>query len=164
MGLSPSTTSLIVGTAAAAEFVLFYSSGVIMDRFGRAWSAVPCLLGLTLGHLMLVFVNGAAGLLAVGIVLGLSNGVGSGIQMTLGADIAPPDNPAAALGAWRFLGDFGSAAAPLVISLLISVASVPLATAAISVCGLISAGLMTRYIPRYVPVRPRPPVSVEGTP
>jgi MFS family permease len=164
MGLSPSTTALIVGTAAAAEFVLFYSSGVIMDRFGRAWSAVPCLLGLTLGHLMLIFVNGAAGLLTVGLVLGLSNGVGSGIQMTLGADIAPPDNPAAALGAWRFLGDLGSATAPLVISLLISVASsLPLATGAISVCGLIGAGLMARYIPRYVPVRPAP-VAVEGTP
>ncbi len=54
--------------------------------------------------------------IAVAMLMSLANGVGSGILMTLGADLADKGDPAPFLGAWRFTGDAGSAAAPLLIS------------------------------------------------
>jgi hypothetical protein len=75
--------------------------------------------------------------------------------MTLGADLAPKDNPAPFLGAWRFTGDFGSAVAPVAVAGL-TIVSISLASGVMGVFGLIGAVLLGRYIPRYVPRRPRP--------
>jgi MFS-type transporter involved in bile tolerance (Atg22 family) len=73
--------------------------------------------------------------------------------MTLGADLAPKNNPAPFLGAFRFTGDAGTAAAPLLVSLIVAVATLSLSTAVIGVIGVLGAGLMLRYVPRYVPRR-----------
>lgn len=50
------------------------------------------------------------------LLLGIGNGMGSGVVMTLGADVAPAADRAAFLGAWRLLYDAGSAAGPLGLS------------------------------------------------
>jgi MFS family permease len=88
--------------------------------------------------------------------LSVANGIGSGIIMTLGADLAPKDQPAPFLGAWRFAGDAGQAAAPLLVSLLTALVSIAFASGVIGIFGLIGAGILARYIPRFVPKRPRP--------
>ena len=71
--------------------------------------------------------------------------------MTLGADLAPRDHPAPFLGAWRFTGDFGQAVAPLVISGVTAVASIAVASGVMGVLGLVGAGVLLRYVPRYLP-------------
>ena len=43
----------------------------------------------------------------------------SGILLTLGADIAPPNEPAAFLGSWRTLTDAGGAVAPLIVMIFV---------------------------------------------
>ena len=63
--------------------------------------------------------------------------------------------PAAFLGAWRFAGDAGQAAAPLFVSLLTAVVSISFASGIMGLLGLVGAGMLARYIPRYVPRRPR---------
>lgn len=160
IGISESNTALIIGIAGAIDFALFYSSGQIMDRFGRMWSAIPSMLGLSLGFIVLAFSHdlptNVGWYIAVSMFLSVANGVGSGIIMTLGADLAPKTQPAPFLGAWRFSGDAGSAAAPLLVSLLTAVVSIAFASAVIGVSGLVGAVLLARYIPRYVPRRPRP--------
>jgi len=75
--------------------------------------------------------------------------------MTLGADLAPKAHPAPFLGAWRFTGDLGGAAAPLAVSGLTALASVSVASGVVGLLGLVGAVLLGRYIPRYVPHRPR---------
>ncbi|WP_138445053.1 MFS transporter [Sinomonas susongensis] len=158
IGLGEANTALVIGIAGGVEFALFYTSGHIMDRWGRLWSVMPCMIGLGSGFVALAFVHDvpgrAAWFVAVVLVLSLANGMGSGIVMTLGADLAPRNSPAAFLGAWRFAGDGGQAAAPLLVAGLTAVASLPLASGAIGVLSLIGAGILGRYIPRYVPHRP----------
>ncbi len=159
LGVSEANTALIIGLAGAVDFALFYVSGQVMDRFGRLWSAVPSTVGLGLGMLLLAFTHDrsdavvwfvvAAGLLSV------ANGLGSGILMTLGADLAPPAHPAPFLGAWRFTGDAGSATAPLVVAGLTGLVSLPFASGVVGVVGLVGAWHLVRMIPRYVPARPR---------
>jgi len=160
IGLSESNTALIIGLAGAVDFALFYASGQIMDRFGRMWSAIPSMLGLGLGFLVLAFSHDLSSAVAwyigVSLFLSVANGIGSGIVMTLGADLAPKDRPAPFLGAWRFSADAGQAAAPLFVSLLTALVSISFASGVMGVLGLVGAGMLARYIPRYVPRRPRP--------
>ena len=82
--------------------------------------------------------------------LALANGLGSGLLMTLGADLAPTINPAPFLGAWRFTGGVGQAASPLMIAGITAIASLSLAAGAVGALGLIGAGVMLRYVPRYI--------------
>ncbi|MBP1300943.1 MULTISPECIES: MFS transporter [unclassified Curtobacterium] len=159
VGLDDASAALVIGIAGAVDFALFYTSGQIMDRWGRLASALPCMLGLAVSYFLLAWsghLDARVGWF-VGIAIGMSlaNGVGSGILMTLGADLAPRGNPAPFLGAWRFTGDFGSAAAPLLISGVTAVASLALASGVMGVLGLVGAGVLLRYVPRYLPRRVR---------
>lgn len=159
VGLDDATAALIIGIAGAVDFALFYTSGQIMDRWGRLASALPCMLGLSVSYFLLAWsghLDARVGwFVAIAIGMSLANGVGSGILMTLGADLAPRGNPAPFLGAWRFTGDFGQAAAPLVISGVTAVASIAVASGVMGVLGLVGAGILLRYVPRYLPRRLR---------
>ena len=154
IGLPDEFTALIVGVGGAIDFALFYTSGWIMDRFGRRASAVPALIGLGLAFLVLAFthdVPSAASWFAVitGIT-GLANGIASGIVMTLGADLAGVDNPAPFLGAWRMITDSASASVPFLISGITLAVSISAVSGLFGVLGLAGAWLMARYIPVYV--------------
>ena len=157
IGVPDTQTALIIGLAGAVDFALFYASGQIMDRFGRLWSAVPSMLGLAAGHLALALTHDASTaigwFIAAALFMSVANGIGSGILMTLGADLADQRNPAPFLGAWRFTGDVGSAAAPLAISAITAAASIALASGVLGVLGLVGAGILLRYVPRYSPRR-----------
>lgn len=158
IGISDTNTALIIGVAGGVDFALFYASGQIMDRFGRMWTSVPSMLGLGVGHIILAFTHDAPGrvlwFIGVAILLSLANGIGSGLLMTLGADLADKDDPAPFLGAWRFTSDAGGAAAPLAVSLITALASVAIASSIMGVFGLLGAGILARYLPRYLPRRP----------
>ena len=155
IGVSDANTAVIIGIAGAVDFALFYTSGQIMDRFGRLWSALPSMIGLGAGHLVLAFTHdldsNVSWFIGVAMFLSLANGVGSGILMTLGADLADPKNPAPFLGAWRFTGNLGGAGAPLLIAGLTAVASLSVAAGALGILGMLGAGVIARYLPRYSP-------------
>ena len=165
LGMQESSIALVVGVAGAVDLALFFTSGQIMDRFGRLWSALPSMIGLGLGHLALALVvwnavaDGSAvrvgWFIAVAIGMSLANGVGSGILMTFGADLAPRHDPAPFLGAYRFTGDSGNAAAPLALSALTAAVSLSFASAVIGIAGLLGAGLLARWVPRFIPRTPR---------
>ncbi|MGN6128183.1 MAG: MFS transporter [Humibacter sp.] len=155
IGIAPASTAFIIGIAGAVDFALFYTSGQIMDRFGRLWSALPSMLGLSITHIALAFVVDQTWFTIVAIAMAVTNGVGSGILMTLGADLAPRTDPAPFLGAWRFTGDAGQAGAPLFVSGVTALFSLAAASIGMGVLGLIGAGMLIRYVPRYVPRKAR---------
>lgn len=155
LGLDATTIALVVGVSGAIDFALFYASGQVMDRFGRLWAAMPAMVLMGAGFLALSFTHdGEASVLWFGMlaaVLGVGNGLSSGILLTLGADVAPKQDPAAFLGSWRTLTDAGGAVAPVMISVVIAVASLPVAAAVMGVIGLAGAAGFVRWIPRFVP-------------
>jgi MFS family permease len=159
IGVSDTNTALIIGVAGAVDFALFYTGGAIMDRFGRLATALPSMAGLGLGHVVLAFTHdlpsNVTWFIVAAMVLSVANGLGSGILMTLGADLADPSNPAPFLGAWRFTGGLGGASAPLVIAGVTAVASISLAAGVIGALGFVGVGVLARYVPRYVPRNPR---------
>ncbi|MET4099732.1 MFS family permease [Agrococcus sp. UYP10] len=152
IGLDGVTTGLVIGIAGGVDFALFFVSGWVMDRFGRLWSVVPSLTLMAAAFAMLAVshdLDAAAGwFTAAALVLALGNGLGSGILMTLGADLADRRNPAPFLGAWRLTTDLGGAAAPLLISLLVSIASIAWAAGGLTALCIVGAGMLLRWLPR----------------
>jgi MFS family permease len=153
IGLHETQTSLIIGVAGLVDFSLFFAGGWVMDRFGRLWTAVPSMVGLGVGHLALAataFLPGTVWwFIGIAMFLSLANGIGAGILMTLGADLADPRHPAPFLGAWRFTNDSGAAAAPLIVSGLTALVSLPFAAGALGVMGLAGAVVLRVFVPRY---------------
>lgn len=155
IGVSDTNTALIIGAAGAIDFALFYVTGQIMDRFGRMWTAVPSMIGLGLGLVVLSLTHDLSSnvvwFIVVAMALGVANGLGTGILLTLGADLADPANPGPFLGAWRFMGDSGSAVAPLLVSAFTAVASLAVASGIMGISGLVGAVMLVRYLPRFLP-------------
>jgi MFS family permease len=155
LGLDATTISLVVGVSGAIDFALFYASGQVMDRFGRIWAAMPALLLMGLGFGALSFTHDLDsamlwyGLLAA--VLGVGNGLSSGILLTFGADLAPEQDPATFLGSWRTLTDAGGAIAPVLVSAITAVVSLSLATGLMGIVAVVGAAGFMRWTPRYLP-------------
>ncbi|MCT9820394.1 MFS transporter [Microbacterium sp. W1N] len=155
IGLDAQTIALVVGISGAIDFALFYASGQVMDRFGRLWAALPAMVLMGTGFLALALTHdldqAAMWFAMFAAVLGVGNGLSSGILLTLGADVAPQSEPAAFLGSWRTLSDAGGAVAPLLVSGIAALFSLSIATAAMGVVGLLGAGAFLRWVPRFVP-------------
>jgi len=154
IGLSPEETSLYIGLAGILDFALFYTSGQIMDRWGRFWAAVPPTLGLGILHIFVFTVHDGTGFLLLAGAMALANGFGSGIILTMGADLAPADARNEFLASYRLITDIGVAAAPPLLS-AITVATGELAVgmASFGALGIAGGLLMWRYIPRFIPKR-----------
>ncbi len=157
IGMAPEAAAIVIGISATIDFCLFYVSGQVMDRFGRLWSAIPGLVGLSAGHLILAFTHDASANEAwftfVAVLFGIANGLSSGVLMTLGSDLAPKRHPSAFLAAYRTIADTGQATAPLVISGMTVLASLAAASATMGVLGLVGAAMLLRWVPRYLPRR-----------
>jgi len=155
LGLDASTIAVVVGVSGAIDFALFYASGQVMDRFGRLWAALPAMILMGAGFLALAvthdLADAAMWFAMFAAVLGVGNGLSSGILLTLGADLAPADEPAAFLGSWRTLTDAGGAVAPVLISALTATVSLSGAVGAMGVIAALGAVGFVRWVPRYVP-------------
>ncbi|REF37385.1 MFS transporter [Thermasporomyces composti] len=151
LGFDAATTSLIFGIAGAVDMLLFYPAGKVMDRVGRAFVAVPSMVVLAAAHFLLPLTHDLTSLSLVALLMGFGNGIGSGIVMTLGADLSPSVGRPAFLGAWRLCADAGNSGGPLLIGTVSAAVALGPAIVLMGGLGLLGALVMGRYIPRYVP-------------
>jgi MFS family permease len=149
IGLHPGTVSLFIGVAGFLDFLLFYASGQIMDRYGRRWALLPTLIGLAISHAALIFAHTSVGFLVVAVLMSLANALGSGIVLTLGADLAPPKTRHEFLAAYRLLVDSGVALTPVLLSGLTVAVTLPGAMIGFAGLSLIGAFLGWRGLPKF---------------
>ena len=147
--LPVATAALYIGVAGALDFALFYSSGQLVDRFGRRWAAVPTLIGMALSLFALTFARDSTGFLIVALALSLSNALGSGLVMVIGADLAPKDARNEFLAFYRLMIDGGVAATAPAMALLTVAFGLPIAIAGIGLVTLSGAFGMWKHIPRF---------------
>lgn len=153
-GIDPSTTSLIYAFSMSFEILLFFPGGAIMDRFGRWWVSVPSLIVMGVGFVLLPLTDTVTSIAIAAGVLGLGNGLSSGIVMTLGADASPDVGRPQFLASWRVLADSGSFAGPAIVSVVSTVATLGLASVVIGVLCWGTAVWLTKWLP--------PPAAVGG--
>ena len=118
LGLDAAQVGLIVTAGAILDVSMFIPAGMLMDRFGRKVAAVPSFALMALGIGLIPFTHDFVTLLLAAMLVGLGNGLGSGLMMTLGADLAPPGATGEFLGVWRLIGDVGAVAGPLMVGLV----------------------------------------------
>ncbi|MFD6175423.1 MULTISPECIES: MFS transporter [unclassified Isoptericola] len=152
LGLDAEVTSLVFGVSGALDMLLFYPAGKVMDRFGRLWVAVPSMLTMAAGLALLPFAHTVAAVTVVAAVLGVGNGMGSGIVMTLGADVAPAAVRPTFLSVWRLFQDTGDALGPLLLSAGAALGSLAAGVWATAALGGASAAALARWVPRYSPL------------
>lgn len=152
LGLDAEVTSVIFGISGALDMLLFYPAGKVMDRFGRLWVAVPSMLTMALALALLPFAHTVPAVALVAALLGVGNGMGSGIIMTLGADVAPADVRPTFLSVWRLFQDTGDALGPLVLSAGAALGSLAAGVWAAAALGGVSTAALRRWVPRYSPL------------
>src|SRR5699024_7249150 len=123
LGLSPAQASLIYGVSGAIDLIMFYPSGLLMDRKGRRVVAVCCLTGLAIGTASVPLMGTSGWLMVAAVLIGLGNGFGAGIVMTLGADYSPTVGRPKFLALWRLLSDTGTLTGPLLISVVTAIST-----------------------------------------
>jgi MFS family permease len=148
LGLSPVTTSLVFGLSSAVDMLLFYPAGKVMDRFGRIWVAVPAMVVMGLGLIAVPFTSDVVTFALAAALMGLGNGMGSGIVMVLGSDASPAVGRASFLGVFRLCADIGQGAGPVILGGVTAVAGLATGVWAVGAVGLIGAGALWRWVPR----------------
>ena len=145
LGLDVAAIGAVYSFGTVVDIALFYPSGVLADRWGRKWSAVPSMAFYSLGLTVLPLAGGFYTLLAATMLLGFANGIGTGVIMILGADLSRSSGQQGQfLGLWRLIGDVGVSVAPLMSGVLVgavSLAAASLAVAGIGVAGSLLMGL-----------------------
>ena len=160
LGLDAATASLVFGLAGAADLLLFYPSGRLMDRFGRRAVAVPCLTLLGAGFLAISLTREPTAFAAAAVLLGIGNGFGAGIVMTLGADHSPPNARAQFPGLWRSMSDAGMLAGPLLLSGVTAAAGLAVGVGSLAVVCGVGAVVFAAVLPRGPGAVADPPAVV----
>lgn len=145
LSLNATTIGAVISAGAAMDLLLFVPAGVIMDRAGRKVAASICIGVFSIGLLLLPLSTGLAGFVIASVVIGLGNGFGAGINMTLGTDLAPRNAVSAFLGLWRLFGDVGKSAGPVIVGSIAAAMGLSASlfvTAGIGAVGLILMALI----------------------
>ena len=115
LGLNVAEVGAIQTASSLVDMALFIPAGYMMDRFGRKFTSVPSFALMGVGMVLIPLTGGFVSLMAVAMLIGIGNGLGSGAMMTLGADLAPRGATGEFLGLWRLVGDSGRASGPVVV-------------------------------------------------
>lgn len=153
LGLDDATISLVYAAVGFIDMAVFYPAGRAMDKRGRLFVAVPCLLIMGLATLALPLTTGLVAYALVSMIIGFGNGLGSGIVMTFGADYSPTFGRPQFLALWRLQTDVGALAGPAVISAVTAAVSLGAGIASAGVFGLIGAAALWYFVPRTPPAR-----------
>jgi MFS family permease len=145
--------ALAIGFLASAAGIvglpIVFSTGFIMDRFGRTATVVPgfVLTGVSMAVMAIIaFVNGPFSVYVPAfLALQFSQSLTSGNMQVIGSLIAPAHVRGRFFGVWRLVGEGGSALSPAVFAFLASHWSYGVSFAFLSACAFgASAVLFTQ--------------------
>ncbi|CUG85540.1 MFS transporter, putative [Bodo saltans] len=138
-GLRPSVVGLMLSLSFAVDATLFFLGGMIMDKFGRKYSAIPTSVNLGFAFFLLGQAQGMWSLAAASIAFGLADSLGAGLLLTLNADYAPKDAGPEFIGVFRTVQDSGQLFGPLLASWLMLATSFQTTCFVFGTLGLLNA-------------------------
>lgn len=147
LSLSPVQIGLAMSLGAALDLLLFIPAGIISDRWGRKPAASLCIGVFSVGVVLLPLTAAMIPFVLATMVMGLGNGLGAGINMTTGADLAPDSAVPEFIGLWRMYGDLGTAAGPVIVGLIASATALAPAVFTIAGIGLAGTFVMATLAP-----------------
>ena len=140
LGWSEAQISFIVAMGAGIEMLLMLPGGYLKDVLGRAFTLVACLVVYGAGFALAPLWPESTGFVVAVVVMSVGNGLGAGINMTIGADLSPVRGRAKFLSIWALFSQVGILGGPLLISALLVAASLP--AAMLTVGGIAGGGAL----------------------
>ena len=135
IGLRKDEIGYITTLSFAVYSMMFPIAGYILYKFGRRFTGIPAFMILGFSLVLigtidspLLFLTGYSTLIIASILSGIGNGISSGLVLTLGSDLSPPDNKGGFLGIWRLISDGGGAAGPTVMGIVANSFSLAIAS------------------------------------
>ncbi len=153
IGLSISQLGLIVSISSLLEIGLVVPAGYSVDRIGRKPTLLMTIFIMSVGMLLVPLSHSFVTLMAVSLLIGIGNGLGSGINMIFSTDLAPDSSVGLFIGIWRIFTESGMAAGPFLVGLISDSFTLSFAPPVISIIGIISALFMmvffrTTHLPK----------------
>jgi MFS family permease len=110
---------------------------------------------LGISFVLMPFTHGVVTLACTAMIMGFGNGIGSGIVMTLAADISPAIGRPTFLGLWRELGDIGAGIGPVILSAVTALAGLGPGIIVSGFVGFAAAGALWVWTPKPGQAQPR---------
>ncbi|MDN5806654.1 MAG: MFS transporter [Brevibacterium sp.] len=126
IGLHESSISLLIAFGAALELAFMFLGAYLKDHLGRATTLVTCLTIFGSGFVVMVLRPDLAGMIVAAAIMAVGNGLGAGVNMTIGADLSPAIGRARFLGIWAIFSNGGKLGGPTLISVVITFSSLRL--------------------------------------
>jgi MFS family permease len=139
LSLKDNEVALAISLSGFLDVISSYPSGYIMDRKGRHVNALISFSIVAVGFVLLALSYDQISFFFASMIIGLGNGFGSGLLITIGGDISNKmgkEKGVSFLAFWQFIGDSGSAAFPSLIGSLAELASISILSISISVISL----------------------------
>lgn len=136
LGWHASSITFLVAVGSAIELVLMPLGGHLKDSLGRTPTLVACLVTYGTGYLLAPLWPASTGFIVAMVVMSVGNGLGAGINMTIGADLSPARGRARFLSIWAMFTQVGQLGGPALIAALLATASLPVSVAAIGLSAL----------------------------
>ena len=121
IGLHKSSISLVIAFGAGLELIVMFLGAYIKDHLGRVATLVACLSIFGTGFVVMVAVPDLTGMVIAAAVMAFGNGLGAGVNMTIGADLSPAIGRPRFLGIWAIFNNGGKLGGPTLLSLIITV-------------------------------------------
>lgn len=125
LGWSEAQISLAIALGSALEMVLMFPGGYLKDRVGRSFILSLCLVFFGGGFLLVPFWGGSWGFIFALVCMSVGNGLGSGINMTIGADLSPDTGRAKFLSIWSMFSQVAVVGGSLGISAVLTAFALP---------------------------------------
>lgn len=149
LGIDPATASLVIGLTGIIDFALFYLSGIVMDKYGRFWTSVPTLTAFGILYMLFFTMSDLTTFALFAALTALVNALSSGINMVLGADLAPTDARSEFLAGFRLLTTSGNAFSPYVLSGFTLLIGLGPAMAVMGGVSFYGAFMFWKFLPKY---------------
>lgn len=120
IGLHESSISLIIAFGAGLELIVMFLGAYIKDHLGRVATLVACLTIFGAGFIIMVARPDLSGMVIAAAVMAFGNGLGAGVNMTIGADLSPAVGRPRFLGIWAIFNNGGKLGGPSLLSLIIT--------------------------------------------
>ncbi|MGC2939330.1 MULTISPECIES: MFS transporter [unclassified Brevibacterium] len=120
IGLHKSSISLIIAFGAGLELIVMFLGAYIKDHLGRVATLVACMSVFGTGFVIMVAKPDLTGMVIAAAVMAFGNGLGAGVNMTIGADLSPAIGRPRFLGIWAIFNNGGKLGGPTLLSLIIT--------------------------------------------
>lgn len=156
VGLTPTQVGFLFAVGTGSDLVLFPISGFVMDRFGRLFAIVPAFGLLGFGLLGIGLAESVGGVIAATLLMGIGNGLSAGTMLTLGSDLAPPQDASDFLAGFAAIQGLGQVSGPVIVGVL--AARIGLSAAAFALAAVMATAIAWIV---FVVGETRPPTLVQ---